>query len=151
MVVRVRGSVNVRSTIGDTMAMLHLHRTNHCTLVPETPSYKGMVAKVKDYVTWGEAETEALLKLLESRGRLPGDRPLEDSYVASNTKYKSVAELAQAMTAGEADITTLPGLKPVFRLHPPKGGYEGLKRAFSVGGALGYRRAAINDLIRRML
>lgn len=41
----------------------------------------------------------------------------------------------------------------VFRLHPPRGGFErkGIKVPFTVGGVLGYRGNAINDLISKML
>jgi len=43
------------------------------------------------------------------------------------------------------------GVKPVFRLHPPKGGFKGtIRRPYKSGGELGYRGAAINDLILRM-
>ena len=41
----------------------------------------------------------------------------------------------------------------IFRLHPPRGGFErkGMKVAFREGGALGYRADKINDLLKRML
>ncbi len=44
-------------------------------------------------------------------------------------------------------------LKPYFRLNPPRGGFErkGVKKPFSVGGALGNRKAKINELIKRMV
>lgn len=44
-------------------------------------------------------------------------------------------------------------LKPFFRLHPPKGGYErkGTKVSFTAGGALGYRGEKINDLVKKMI
>ena len=44
-------------------------------------------------------------------------------------------------------------LKKFFSLHPPRGGFErkGIKMPLSKGGALGYRGAKINDLIKRML
>jgi len=151
LVVRVRGSVNVRGPIADTMAMIRLHKVNHCTILPENPSYKGMLGKIKDYVTWGEVEPETVTQLLEQQGRMIGDRPLNDEIVAANTKYKTVNELGQAMAAGEATFADLPGLKPVFRLHPPRGGYEGIKRSFVKGGALGYRKGAIDKLVGRML
>jgi large subunit ribosomal protein L30 len=40
-----------------------------------------------------------------------------------------------------------------FFLAPPKGGFErkGIKKSFSVGGALGDRKDKINDLIKKML
>jgi len=40
-VVRLRGQVNVRYTIEDTMKMLRLHRVNHCVFVPEKSSLQG--------------------------------------------------------------------------------------------------------------
>ena len=44
-------------------------------------------------------------------------------------------------------------LKPYFRLHPPRGGFErkGIKKTFMEGGALGDRGEKINDLIKKML
>jgi large subunit ribosomal protein L30 len=40
-----------------------------------------------------------------------------------------------------------------FHLHPPRGGLgrRGIKHPFSQKGALGYRGAKINDLIKKML
>ncbi|RLF30819.1 MAG: 50S ribosomal protein L30, partial [Thermoplasmata archaeon] len=45
----------------------------------------------------------------------------------------------------------LPDIKPVLRLNPPRKGYEGVKRSFMEGGALGYRGKEINKLIKRMI
>ncbi len=49
----------------------------------------------------------------------------------------------------------LPDGKPkkFFRLNPPRGGFErkGVKKGFGQGGALGYRGAEINSLIKRMV
>ena len=44
-------------------------------------------------------------------------------------------------------------LKPFFRLHPPRGGFErkGIKRTFQEGGVLGNRGEKMNDLIKRMI
>jgi large subunit ribosomal protein L30 len=47
-----------------------------------------------------------------------------------------------------ADMTDV---KPIFRLSPPRKGYEGNKKSYQNGGALGYRGKDINDLIQRML
>ena len=43
--------------------------------------------------------------------------------------------------------------KKVLRLGPPRKGYgrKGIKKDFSIGGALGDRKEKINDLVRRML
>lgn len=73
-VVRLRGPVNVRYTIEDTMKMLRLHKVNHCVVVPETPHYKGMIQKVKDYVAYGKVDAKTLAEILKKRGRLEGNK-----------------------------------------------------------------------------
>ena len=67
-VIRVRGSVNVREDIKDTLKMLRLNRVNHLVFLPENDSYAGMLQKVKDYVTWGEIKPETLAKIIIRRG-----------------------------------------------------------------------------------
>ena len=59
--------------------------------------------------------------------------------------YKSLVE-----KRGEK---TKEGLKPFFRLHPPRKGFErkGTKQHFNVGGAYGNRGEKINDLLKRMI
>ena len=121
-VVQVRGVVNTRREIKDTLKMLRLHHINHCVLIPETPAYMGMIRKVKDYVAYGVAEADVLATVLESRGRLTADEKLTDAYVKENSQYADIESFAKAICAGEAEITDLPGLKPVLRLHPPRKG-----------------------------
>lgn len=150
-VVRIRGTVNVRSDIKDTMKMLRLNRANHCIIIPETKEYKGMLQKVKDYVTWGEIESDVLKELIKTRGRLIGNAPITDEIIKSNSDYNSIDEFSDAIVKGKAKYSDLKGVKPVLRLHPPRKGYEGIKRAFTVGGALGYRGKEINKLLRRMM
>ena len=37
-IVRLRGEVNLRPEIKDTLAMLHIHRVNHCVVVKDRKS-----------------------------------------------------------------------------------------------------------------
>ncbi len=150
-VIRVRGRTGIRKEISDTLDMLHLTRVNHCVLIPETPAYKGMLQKVKDYVTWGEINKDTLEKLIRTRGRLYGDKPITDKYVKTTLGFESIDSLADAMINGKVLYKDIPNVKPVFRLHPPINGWEKTKRHFKEGGALGYRGDKINDLILRML
>ncbi|AVB76797.1 50S ribosomal protein L30 [Methanococcus maripaludis] len=150
-VVRVRGSVGVRGDIADTMKMLRLHRVNHCVIIPDTEHYTGMIKKVKDYVTYGEIDKDTLVALILKRGRLPGNKRLSEELVKELTELP-VEELAEKVIAGEIKIKDTP-IKPVFRLHPPRKGYDraGVKKGFSIGGALGYRSGKINDLLNKMM
>lgn len=149
--IRLRSGIRAKGEVRDTLAMLRLHRINHLVLVDDNPSYRGMVQKVKDYITWGEIDAETLARLIRKRGRLIGNRPITDEYVQEKLGM-TIEEFAKKVVDGEMKLTDLPNIKPVFRLHPPRGGLKGSKkRSFKEGGALGYRGEKINDLIERML
>lgn len=149
--IRIRGHVNVNRDIEATMKMLHLTRANHCSLIKETPSYLGMLQKVKDYITYGQLSAEVLSELITKRGRLVGDTPVTDQYIKENTNYESIETFSEAVVCGGADLRDIPDIKPVFRLHPPIKGHKSIKRHFAAGGALGNRDKAIDDLVRRMI
>jgi len=150
-IVRVRGHGDVRQDIEDTMQLLNLNRPNHCVIMPETKEVRGMLYKTKDYVTWGEVDETVLAKMIKFRGRLEGDKPLDDSTVKEHSKYTSIIALARAVKKGEVSLSKLDGFKAVFRLSPPRKGYGQVKRAYQIGGAVGYRGKDINQLIERML
>lgn len=150
-VVKVRSSVNVRRDVRETMQMLCLTRVNHCVVIDDTPTYRGMLQKAKDVLTWGEVEQKILEQLIRKRGRLAGDKRLTDELVKSQTSFQSLSEFASAVYAGEAELRALPGLKKVFRLHPPQKGYKATKRPFKDFGDLGYRGERINELILKMI
>ena len=150
-VVRVRSSVNVRRDVREIMQMLGLTRVNHCVVIDDSPTYRGMLQKAKDVLTWGEVEQRVLDQLIRKRGRLVGDKRLTDEFVKSQTSFQSLSEFVAAVHAGEAELRALPGLKKVFRLHPPRKGYKATKRPFKDFGDLGYRGERINDLILKMI
>ena len=147
-VIRIRGSVNVKHDIAETMHSLRLNQVNHCVLLDLDATTKGMLQKVKDYCTWGEVEEEVLTEMLEKRGRMVGNRPI-DKKALKALGTKDLASLAKKIIGGDVPMTD--PIKPVFRLHPPARGFEGIKKSYKTGGALGYRGQAINDLIRRMV
>ena len=150
-VVRVRGIVNVKPDVKKTLKLLRLTRANHCVLVEESDMYKGMLQVVKDYATWGEINKEAISKLITSRGMVVGDTNITKEFLKSATPYDSIEKLSEAIVDSKIKYREIPDIKPLFRLNPPKGGYEGIKRSFTNGGALGYRGKDINKLIGRMI
>ncbi len=138
LVVRVRGGIHARRDIRRTMDELHLTRANHATVVPEEPSVRGMLFAAQGYLTWGETDAETVALLL-ARGRPSGDGK------ASAPEPAVVSAVLKDGLARQA------GLAPLVRLPPPRGGWRSTKKPFSAGGALGYRGAAINALVRRMV
>ena len=149
LVIRVRSDRGVKPKIRDTMSMLNLTRVNHAVLIPDTPAYAGMLHKAKDYITWGEVDAETTELMLESSGKTGGNSTFTKAEL-KETSFKTMKALAKNLSEGKVVMRDVPGLKPVFRLHPPRKGYEGIKRSFKEGGALGYRGEKINHLIRRM-
>lgn len=145
LVVRVRGGIHSRRDIQQTLRELHLTRANHATVIPEEPSFRGMLMVTQGYVTWGETDAETVQALLTARGQTRTGTKLAPP--ASGTP--PVAELAASVLGG--GMARVKALKPLVRLAPPKGGWKSTKKPFSLGGALGYRGRAINDLVRRMM
>ena len=136
--VRVRGKTGVESSISDTLKILRLYKNNYCAVFPNNQVYSGMLQKAKDYITWGEIDEDTFKTLLDKRGE-------EYKQRESDTKNKIKYD----------DFITINNkkLKKYFRLNAPRKGFErkGIKYTFQNGGALGYRGAAINELIKRML
>lgn len=149
-VVRVRGSVKVPQQICDALKILRLTQVNHAIIIGDDPTYRGMLRKVKDYVTWGEVDAQTIAMLLKERGELVGGASLTDDEIKKCTKFTSIEEFANAVANSKANLKDFPSLKLVFRLKPPRGGYEGIKRTFKEGGALGYRGKEISKLLERM-
>jgi len=149
-VVRIRGGVDAQKTVEATLTMLRMERNNYATILKESPSYVGMLRKVKDYVTWGEPSVETVKLLLKTRGKITGDQKVTDD-VLKELGYENVEKLANAIVTGEVELSQLNGIKPFFRMHPPKKGFKRtVKRPYKDHGELGYRGEAINELIKRM-
>ena len=149
--VRIRGLSDIPQRTKDTLMMLRLTRNCHATLLDNRPAYNGMLKKSKNCVTWGEISKENIALILKKRGRLVGDKRLDDEY-AQKLGFKSLDELAEAIFKVDIEFHSLPEIKPVFRLRPPKKGFKGkVKKSFAAGGEAGYRGEAINDLLKRMI
>ena len=151
-IVQVRGVVGLSQRIKDTFKLLKLPKNHSCVIVEGNSSTKGMLTFLKDYITWGEVDQGTIKILLEKRGKLAGNKHLTDIYLKEKMNM-TFDEFSRAVHEGKHKIKDVPGLKPYFRLTPPKKGFEkgGIKVPFSMGGALGYRKELINELIRRMI
>jgi len=117
--VRLRGGRRTDIKQKTTLEQLNLRNQHNCIIVPDKPTYVGMLKLVKDYITWGIISVELKQEIEAKKTEKLGD--------GTTRKY--------------------------FRLNPPRGGFEkeGIKVAYSLGGALGYRGHKIDALIKRML
>ncbi|MDP1694024.1 MAG: 50S ribosomal protein L30 [Candidatus Woesearchaeota archaeon] len=151
-VIRIRGETGLSKPLRDTLKMLRLYKKHNCVVISNTPVYIGMLEKVKESTTWGEISEEACKLLFEKRGRVANKQPLTEEYLKKQANLTFESFTKEFMTF-KKEIKDVPGLKPFFKLLPPRQGFEskGIKIQYSLGGALGYRKDKINDLLKRML
>jgi len=150
VVVRIRGWAKTRKEINDTLDMLRLKRNNNCVLLPETNQYKGMLKKIKDYVTFGEIDKDTLVELLKKRGKIEGNKNLTLEALKEITKFDNFEDFADALIKENTSLIRFRKLKPVFRLNPPRKGFKSKRFPFPKGD-LGYRGKEINEFLKRMI
>lgn len=135
-VIRISGQVNVSEEVKEALNRLKLRRKYALVLVNETTETKKLLKKIRDYISYGEIKTETLAKLLAERAQpIDKSKKIDAKKVMTEIEKKPMEEL---------------GLKPFFRLHPPRGGIDAKKHAGVNKGVLG-ENPKINELIERML
>lgn len=65
--VLVRGLVEVKNEVKDTLRMLNLQKKNACVILDDNPVNRGMLKKCENYVTYGEVSEETIKELKEKR------------------------------------------------------------------------------------
>lgn len=148
-IVQIRGTVKTHPDVKKTLELLRLKQKHACVVVDDNEVVRGMLKKIKDYTTFGTIEEDTYVKMLDARGECVGKGSLKDNKVDSK-------KLAKEYFLGDVklrDFEPKYQVKPFFRLHPPKGGFErgGIKKTFNQGGVLGERKEAISILIEKML
>jgi large subunit ribosomal protein L30 len=142
--IRIRGRVGVPKEIEDTLYLLKLRKKFVCSLYPEDKIILGMLNKVKAYVAYGKINDDTLKALIEKRGRKEGNKRLSQEEVE-----KIFNEIKKGKKLKELEKEY--GLKPFFRLSPPKHGFKKSIKLLWPQGILGNIQEEINNLILRML
>tara|TARA_B100001971_G_C18240508_1_gene570502 strand:- start:683 stop:1180 length:498 start_codon:yes stop_codon:yes gene_type:complete len=140
IIIRISGLVKVNRDIEEALDRLKLRRKYAAVLINSNDkNIKGMLDKVKFFVAYGEIDKPTLIKLLKSRAK---------SIKGEKVEVKIDAEkVAEEIISGK-DLRDL-GLKPFFRLHPPR---KGIKSKIQYPkGVLGNNKKDINKLVERML
>lgn len=148
-VIRLKSSRDKKPKMRDTLKMLRLNSVNHCTVIPERPTYEGMLNKVKDLITWGEIDMETMIDLLKNKSDME-ENELEKKII-DKTSYDDIDQFAEAVVSDDISLDEIDDLDRVFRLHPPVSGYRSTKKPYNTGGSLGYRGSEINPLLQKML
>jgi len=137
-VIRITGKVNLRKRAEETLSRLRLRKKFTCVIMEEKDKVKiGMLRKAENHVAFGEIDKGTLTRLIEKRGKRKDKKEIKEP-------EKIAEEILNGKKLEEV------GLKPFFRLHPPRGGLKNSKKQFP-RGILGNHGKEINKLIERML
>jgi large subunit ribosomal protein L30 len=149
LVVRIKGTVNVRQQAKKTLNGLNLDKRFRATIVPESAEYLGMLRKIKDEIAWTKADASIVKELLEKRGRKSGYKPITEPDLPK--EYNSIDDLASAIADNKVTMSKLGEIKPWFALSPPKGGFKRkTKTQYMQDGILG-EDGELAQLVKRML
>lgn len=134
-IIRISGMVDVESSIENALFRLRLRRKYALVLMNPTREDNILLKKLRNHISYGEISPSTLKKLIQHRAQSIDGKKVDADKVVEGLNKKSLLDL---------------GIKPFFRLHPPRGGIES-KKHFGVGkGVLGENKK-INELIERML
>ena len=136
--VRIAGQVNLLEDTKETLFRLRMRRKYSSVLLHETSENLKKLQGIRNQVAYGVINKETLLSLIKKRGQpIKSGMKIDAEKIISQLDKKNLPEL---------------GLKPFFRLHPPKGGIDAKKHfGTSSKAVLGDNKEKINDLLRRML
>ena len=59
--------------------------------------------------------------------------PIDTAYIKANSEFVTPLDFAKSVIEGKTKYSDIKWIKPIIRLHPPLKGYEGIKRAYTVG------------------
>ena len=137
LVIRISGMVDVPRTIENGLYRIRLRRKYVAVILENNANNLKLLKKLRNYVAYGDVSKEVLEKIVLMRGKtLKKNFKIEPKKIIDDIEKKGLLKS---------------GLKPYFRLHPPRGGIESKKHAGVGKGVLGDNKEKINELVLRML
>ena len=135
LVIRIKGMVKMPLKMQETLFRLRLRRKYAAVLLKPSNETDKLLKKIRNFVAYGDINKETLKELIEKRGQpLDKEKKIDVEKIIPELEKKDLDKL---------------GLKPFFRLHPPRGGINA--KIHFPKGVLGDHKAKINDLVRKML
>jgi len=139
-IIRIHGRVGLDRRTRETLERIRLGKKYSCVvLMKPTKEQTGMIKKLRNFVAFGNISKDVFEKLIDKRGQKISNA---DGMKRIDSK-KVIEGLGKGKTYEEV------GLKPFFRLHPPRGGAN--TKVHFPKGILGDNKEQINKLIERML
>ncbi|MBI2452600.1 hypothetical protein HYV50_06025 [Candidatus Pacearchaeota archaeon] len=134
--IRISGQVGLPRKTKEMLYRSRLRRKYAAVLLKPTKENLKLLNKIRNFAAYGDIDKETLKMLIKYRGESIKKEKVDAEKIVEGLEKRNLGGL---------------GLKPFFRLHPPRGGIES-KKHFGVGkGVLGDNKGKINELVRRML
>ncbi len=150
LVLNLHGKINSSAPVRKALGELKVERKFSASVVTDDANTVGMLKLCKDYVAWSPVDVELLTTLLKERGMVSTTSRL-GTEALSAMGFKKHQDLAEKMVKEQLRLSQVKGVRPFFRLAPPKGGFKvSLRRQFSESGLLG-SNSKLSELVRRML
>jgi large subunit ribosomal protein L30 len=150
LVLNIHGRINSSVPVRKALEELKVERKFSASVVTDDAPTVGMLKLCKDYVAWAPIDSELLVTLLKKRGMVSTTKRLDEASLAA-IGFNSHEDLAGKMMLEQLRLSEVPGMRPFFRLAPPRGGFKlSLRRQFSERGMLG-SNPKLPELVRRML
>ena len=150
LIVNLHGKINSPRAVRETLKELKVERRFTASIVTDDRPTVGALRSCKDFIAWSAVDKETLAALLEKRGMLTESKRLD---VPSLTKlgYGGFADMAEKIEKQGVRLSAVQGIRPFFRLSPPRGGFKrSMRKQFSEGGVLG-KNPNLLEILGRML
>lgn len=134
--IRISGLVEMPMGAQETLFRMRLRRKYSAVLLQSTPTNLKLLQSVRNFIAYGDIDPQTLALLIEKRGVSLDKKKIDAKKVLEQLEKKGLEGS---------------GLKPFFRLHPPRGGIDSKIHYPIRGGVLGDNKKDINELVRRML
>lgn len=135
LAIRISGQVEMRKDFVETLFRMRMRKKYSAVLIKENEASKPLIQSVRNFIAYGPIDQKTLEELISKRGK-PLDKKIK-------IDAKKTAEIIMKDGIEKA------GIKPFFRLHPPRKGIN--SKIHFPKGVLGDNGDKINDLVRRML
>lgn len=133
--IRIRGMIDVAPQVKDTLNNLNLRKKFSCIILDDGPEIIGMLKKAQSRICYGKIDEKTLAELIKKRMKKIPEKEIEG--------------FAKEFIDGKITFEKF-NIKPLFNLHPPRGGFKKSTKLLYPRGVLG-KNDKINELIARML
>ncbi|MDV3243651.1 MAG: hypothetical protein LYZ66_00585 [Nitrososphaerales archaeon] len=142
--------INSSAPVRKALSELKVGKRFAASLVPDDGPAVGMLRLCKEYVAWAPVDAQLLVALLKARAMVSESRKLDPKALAA-LGFKKYETFAEKIMKDGARLSAHPGIRPFFRLSPPRGGFKlSSRRQASDRGILG-NNPKLPALVRRMI